>query len=441
MRSGSADAIRIARPEMRGHGDARSRRCAVTEALDHERCRANSSDAAGHPFSSVARQRSSAQAAIIRNLTACHKEHHDRASSPPCGSGTLTTREISLPLHETEPNNEPETTLDAQDAEDATLARTGYVRLQEELSKVIVGQNSTIQLMATALFAGGHSILVGVPGLAKTLLVNSLSKSLSLSFKRIQFTPDLMPSDITGTDIIQENAQSGGRDLKFLKGPVFTNILLADEINRAPPRTQAALLEAMQEHSVTAGDHTMPLPEPFVVFATQNPIEQEGTYNLPEAQLDRFLLAIQVSYPTESEELAIMKGPVNPGDVTLTKILKADDILRIRNLVPRVPVGDHVYAFALNLIRCSRPDNEKAPAEIRQCLVYGAGPRAAKDLIQAARARALLEGRSYVTTSDVEALAGPVLEHRLVTNFHAQSEGITPAALVSGLIEVVRAAT
>jgi MoxR-like ATPase len=288
-----------------------------------------------------------------------------------------------------------------------------------------------------ALFAGGHCILIGVPGLAKTLLVSTLARLLSLSFKRVQFTPDLMPSDITGTNVIQEDIATGGRSFRFLKGPVFTNMLLADEINRTPPKTQAALLEAMQERHVTVGEETYPLSLPFLVIATQNPIEQEGTYSLPEAQLDRFLFAIRVPYPSVAEELEIMKRTAPPSTVPLRKVLDAESILRIQGIVPRVPTADHVYQFALRLIRLSRPQEPHAPPYVKECVSWGAGPRAAQYLVLSAKARALLHGRFHVTTEDVEAVAMPVLAHRLVTNFNADSEGITTAHIVERLLRDV----
>ena len=308
--------------------------------------------------------------------------------------------------------------------------------LTRELAKVIVGQRKIIEGLLISLFSGGHCILIGVPGLAKTLLVSTLSRLLSLSFKRIQFTPDLMPSDITGTDIIQEDPESGLRSFRFMRGPVFTNMLLADEINRTPPKTQAALLEAMQERHVTVGEQTLTLPSPFFVIATQNPIEQEGTYNLPEAQLDRFLFALRVSYPSEDEELAIMKQITRPETIPVETVLDADDILRIQDIVPLVPVADHVYGFALKLVRWSRPE-AGAPDYVRECLSWGAGPRAAKSLIHSAKARALLHGRYHVTTGDVEKVAPAVLGHRLVTNFNAESEGITSDTIVERLLREV----
>ena len=323
------------------------------------------------------------------------------------------------------------------DVQRAELLHSAYTRTKAELAKVIVGQEDVIEELVTALFAGGHCILIGVPGLAKTLLVSTLSRLLSLSAKRIQFTPDLMPSDITGTDIIQEDPGTGLRSFRFMKGPVFTNMLLADEINRTPPKTQAALLEAMQERHVTVGEQTLPLPSPFFVIATQNPIEQEGTYQLPEAQLDRFLYGIRLGYPSPTEELAIMKQTEDPESIDVNKILDAEQILSIQHVVPRVPAADHVYEFALRLIRSTRPDDPQAPNYVKECLSWGAGPRAAKNLMQSAKARALLHGRLHVNTEDVEKVALPVLSHRLVMNFHAESEGVTAHSIIGRLLEEI----
>lgn len=323
----------------------------------------------------------------------------------------------------------------SEDRDRVEKLHRAHKQLKLELRKVIVGQDNVIDLMLTALFSGGHCLLIGVPGLAKTLLVSTLSRLLSLSFKRIQFTPDLMPSDIVGTEIIQEDQATGHRAFRFIKGPIFTNMLLADEINRTPPKTQAALLEAMQERHVTVGEQTISLAEPFFVLATQNPIEHEGTYSLPEAQLDRFMFSIQVRYPSEEEELEIIKRTTNPQDIDLQHVLNAADIHQLQNIVPRVPAGDHVYQFALKLVRFSRPEDTRAPEYIRDCLSWGAGPRAAQFLMLGAKARALLEGRFHATCEDVEAVAEPVLAHRLITNFHADADGITSASLVSRLLE------
>jgi MoxR-like ATPase len=314
------------------------------------------------------------------------------------------------------------------------LLHRAYKDLTNAIEKVVVGQRQVVELLLIALFSGGHSILVGVPGLAKTLLVSTLARLLALSFKRIQFTPDLMPSDITGTDILQEDPQSGLRGFRFLRGPVFANMVLADEINRTPPKTQAALLEAMQERHVTVGDRTLALPAPFFVVATQNPIEQEGTYPLPEAQLDRFLFSIQVSYPSEDEELEVIQRTRPPASIELPVVLEAGEIEQIQDLAPRVPAADHVLRFALRLVRLTRPETPDAPRYVRDCLAWGAGPRAAQNLVLAAKARALLRGREYTSIDDVEAVAVPVLAHRLVTNFHAGAEGVTARQIVERLL-------
>ncbi len=321
------------------------------------------------------------------------------------------------------------------DNEAAELLRESATRLKSELAKVVVGQHEVIEQMLIAMFCGGHSILIGVPGLAKTLLVSTLARLLNLSFRRIQFTPDLMPSDITGTDILQEDPDSGLRSFRFLEGPIFANMLLADEINRTPPKTQAALLEAMQERKVTVGQQTTELPSPFFVVATQNPIEQEGTYNLPEAQLDRFIFSIRVGYPEEEEELEIMKRTRAPDSIELAPVLSGNDIIRIQELVPTVPAADHVYRFALKMVRRSRPEESDAPGYIRDSLSFGAGPRAAQYLMTAAKARALLRGRFHVNLADIARVAIPVLSHRLITNFNADAEGVTPQSLVNRLLE------
>ena len=334
-----------------------------------------------------------------------------------------------------EPGTEAPPASGASDNETAELLRESSERLRKELSKVVVGQHEVIEQMLIAMFCGGHSILIGVPGLAKTLLVSTLARLLNLSFRRIQFTPDLMPSDITGTDILQEDPDSGLRSFRFMKGPIFANMLLADEINRTPPKTQAALLEAMQERNVTVGQQTVALPAPFFVVATQNPIEQEGTYNLPEAQLDRFIFSIQVGYPAEDEELEIMKRTRAPESIELSPVLSEEDIIRIQALVPGVPAADHVYRFALKLVRRSRPEEADAPDYIRESLSFGAGPRAAQYLMSAAKARALLRGRFHVNLADIARIAAPVLCHRLITNFNADAEGVTPQSLVNRLLE------
>ena len=317
-----------------------------------------------------------------------------------------------------------------------------YQRVTRELGKIIVGQQRVIEELLIAMLAGGHCLLVGVPGLAKTLIVRTLADTLSLSFNRIQFTPDLMPADITGTEVIQEDKLSGTRELRFLPGPVFASVLLADEINRTPPKTQAALLEAMQERQVTVGGKRHLLPSPFFVLATQNPIEQEGTYPLPEAQLDRFMLQVKVDYPTEEEEFNIVRSTTGGSHAVVEKVLGQEDLLWLQQIVLRVPVADHVIRYALQLTRLTRRgDNEasEAPAFVRDFITWGAGPRASQCLILGAKARAVLRGQTHATLDDVQAVAAPVLRHRLVLNFHAEAEGLTADALVRRLIEHVPA--
>ncbi len=312
-----------------------------------------------------------------------------------------------------------------------------YLRLREEIGKVIIGQDQVVDEMLIAMFSRGHCLLVGVPGLAKTLLVSTLSKILQLAFRRIQFTPDLMPADITGTDILQDDPETGRRFFQFMQGPLFTNILLADEINRTPPKTQAALLEAMQERHVTAGQNTYRLPQPFFVLATQNPIEQEGTYPLPEAQLDRFMFNLVVKYPTSAEELRILKQTTSGEEPQLETALTGRQILALQEVVRKVPVADHVFVYARDLVRATRPDEGEAPAFVKRLVSWGAGPRAGQYLILGGKARAILQGRFYVTTEDIRAVAPPVLRHRVVTTFQADSEGITSDRVVEMLLESV----
>ena len=309
-----------------------------------------------------------------------------------------------------------------------------------EIGKRIVGQDSVIDHLLIALFARGHCLFVGVPGLAKTLLIQTLSDVLDLSFGRIQFTPDLMPSDITGTDVLEEDRTTGKRAFRFVKGPLFANILLADEITRTPPKTQAALLQSMQEYRVSAGGQTYDLPLPFLVFATQNPIEQEGTYPLPEAQLDRFMFQVDVNYPTEEEEVRIVNQVTSAYRPSLRKILSPERILDLQELVLRVPAASHVVRYAVALGRASRPTEPGAPDFIMKYVSWGAGPRASQYLVLAAKARAILNGRYAASTDDVRALAMPVLVHRVLPSFHAEADGLTARALVAQLIESVKLA-
>jgi MoxR-like ATPase len=323
------------------------------------------------------------------------------------------------------------------DLASAKLLAESYVRLQAELGKVIVGQQRVIDELLTAIFARGHCLVQGVPGLAKTLLVWTMGQTLDLRFQRIQFTPDLMPSDITGTDILQEDAETGRRKFEFQKGPIFTNLLLADEINRTPPKTQAALLQAMAERQVTAGSRTYDLPNPFFVLATQNPIEQEGTYPLPEAQLDRFMFMVTVHYPSRDEELEVLKRTTGATPPSVGRVLTSKQILELQEIVRRVPVGDHVYQFALEVIRQTRPNEPGASDFVRHWLSWGAGPRAGQFLILAGKARALMRGRLYVTLEDIEAVAAPVLRHRLVPNFNAEAEGISVEQIIEKILTLI----
>jgi MoxR-like ATPase len=317
--------------------------------------------------------------------------------------------------------------------------RDANKRIVAELGKVIIGQTDVIDELMIAIFARGHCLLVGVPGLAKTLLVSTLSRALSLSFNRIQFTPDLMPSDITGTEILADDPESGERKFKFLRGPVFANIVLADEINRTPPKTQAALLEAMQEKKVSAGGESFTLEEPFFVLATQNPLEQEGTYPLPEAQLDRFLFNIIVDYPNRTEEIDMMKRISGDFESNLDTVMDRDEIIALQDTVRRIPVADHIFEYASTLVRATRPDDEEAPEFIREWLSYGAGPRASLYLITAGKARAALRGRLHMAIEDVQALAPAILRHRIILNFAARSEGMTSDDVIRKLLDTIPA--
>jgi MoxR-like ATPase len=310
--------------------------------------------------------------------------------------------------------------------------------LQGEIEKRIVGQREVVEHLLVALFARGHCLFVGVPGLAKTLLISTVAEVLNLSFNRIQFTPDLMPSDITGTDVLEEDHTTGKRAFRFVPGPIFANLLLADEINRTPPKTQAALLQAMQEYRVTAGGRTYPLEPPFLVFATQNPIEQEGTYPLPEAQLDRFMFYVQVHYPSAEEEVEIVRTTTTGARRGLTRLLSPREITELQDLVLRVPAAEHVVRHAVELARLTRPRETGAPDFVRELVDWGAGPRASQYLVLGAKARAILDGRMAASVEDVRALARPVLVHRVLTNFRAESDGVTSEQIVTRLLEKVR---
>ena len=324
------------------------------------------------------------------------------------------------------------------DQHDGSIARLGAAleQIKEQLSRVIVGQHDVIEQMLIALFSRGHCLLEGVPGLAKTLLVSTLARSLNLTFSRIQFTPDLMPADITGTDIIEENRSTGQRELRFLPGPIFSHVILADEINRTPPKTQAALLEAMQERQVTVGRIRHQMSDPFLVLATQNPIEQEGTYPLPEAQQDRFMFKVLVTYPSFHEEFEVARRTTSVATPDVQAVLSPEEILQLQDLVRSVPISDHLIRYSLALVRQTRVREDAAADFAREQLAWGAGPRATQFLILGAKARALVHGRPHVALEDIRALAKPVLRHRLVVNFAAESDGVTTDHIVDRLLEV-----
>ncbi|MEO1844631.1 MAG: MoxR family ATPase [Roseibacillus sp.] len=324
-----------------------------------------------------------------------------------------------------------------QDPEAITRLEEGVKRVRSEISKVIIGQDQVVNEVMIAILTRSHALLVGVPGLAKTLLVSSLAEALHLSFKRIQFTPDLMPSDITGTEVIYSDPATNEREFKFLRGPIFANIILADEINRTPPKTQAAMLESMQERKVTVGGEDHLLPEPFFVLATQNPIEQEGTYPLPEAQLDRFMFMIKVDYPSEEEEFQIMKTYTGNEAGKPDPVLTAEEILEMQRAVRNMPVADHIIRYAEKLVRVTRPNSEEALEFCTKWLTWGAGPRAGLNLVLAAKAHALLKGESHVSCDDIAAVAPPIFRHRIIPNFSAQSEGLTPDDITAKILESV----
>jgi len=336
--------------------------------------------------------------------------------------------------HPIEPMSQPNPETSPKDLEQVAKLQQAYAAMKAEIQKVIVGQDHVVDELFMALFCRGHCLLIGVPGLAKTLLISTLAKVLSLSFKRIQFTPDLMPSDITGTEVIQEDKGTGKREFKFLPGPVFANVVLADEINRTPPKTQAALLEAMQEYQVTVGGMRHELQKPFFVLATQNPIEQEGTYPLPEAQLDRFMFMVKVDYPSAAEEREILRRTTEDRSTEIRAVLSADEIFALQSIVRRVPIADAVLDYALRLTRLTRLTTGEAPPWINEMLQWGAGPRASQNLVLGAKAHALLQGRFYVAAEDVKAVAKPVLRHRLITSFAAEAEGITTDKVIERLL-------
>jgi len=324
-----------------------------------------------------------------------------------------------------------------EDAARIDILRENYHAMRSEVGKIIVGQEAVIEEMMIALFSGGHVLLEGVPGLAKTLLISSLARVMDLSFNRIQFTPDLMPSDITGSEILEEDHGTGRREFKFIKGPIFANVILADEINRTPPKTQAALLQAMQERQVTTGGRTFDLDNPFFVLATQNPIEQEGTYPLPEAQLDRFMFNVLIDYPTFDDEVAIVESTTGSVEAKLEKVLDGADVLGNQELVRQVPVAENITSYAVRLVRATRVGSGEEAAPAREYLAWGAGPRAAQYLIRGAKTRALLDGRPTPDLEDIRRLALPVLRHRLVSNFHAEAENISKDRIVTMILDEV----
>ena len=328
--------------------------------------------------------------------------------------------------------------LNDEDTEKVELLHARFTAMKQELAKRIVGQEEMVEQTLIAILSRGHALLTGVPGLAKTLLASTLAEVLDLSFRRIQFTPDLMPADVTGTEVLDENKATGEHSFRFVKGPVFANMLLADEINRTPPKTQSALLEAMQEHAVTVGGETYALPDPFFVLATRNPIEQEGTYPLPEAQLDRFFFNIKIDYPSRDEECAILRRTTGECGETPVKTLSAREISELQDLVRRVPVADHVIEFAADLVRASRPHSEAAPEFVKELVAWGAGPRAGMCLVTAAKARSIILGRGYAITEDVRRVALPVLRHRLSPTFNAEAAGVSTDDIVTRLLDHVK---
>jgi MoxR-like ATPase len=327
----------------------------------------------------------------------------------------------------------------ATEDELSAIGRLGEARkkLKAEIAKIIVGQEHIVDDLLTAIFSRGHCLMVGVPGLAKTLMVRTISRTIDLSFNRIQFTPDLMPSDITGTEVIEQDKSTGGRVFRFVKGPVFANILLADEINRTPPKTQSALLQAMQELQVTVAGQTYELPRPFFVLATQNPIEQEGTYPLPEAQLDRFMFDIRIGYPRPEEELQIAKSTTADVEAPISKVLSGEEITQLQQIVRKIPVSDHVALYAVNLCRSSRPDDAIAPGFVKEYVNWGAGTRAVQYLVIGAKARAAIAGEYNVSCKHLRDVAPLVLRHRIITNFHGEADGVTPDKVVQQLLDHV----
>jgi len=368
---------------------------------------------------------------------AAKKEPARPAMPEPKAPNLSAGSDWKAPELKVDPNYRPPE-MSADDIELIAGIESGYRALMENISQVVIGQADIVTEVLMAVFAKGHALLMGVPGLAKTLLISTLSHVLDLGFKRVQFTPDLMPSDITGTDVLEENKSTGERQFRFVKGPIFTNMLLADEINRTPPKTQAALLEAMQEHHITVGSQTYDLPKPFFVLATQNPIEQEGTYPLPEAQMDRFMFNIIVTYPSAEDESTIITNVTSARKVELRKVMDGETVLRAQDVVKRVPVAPHVIDYARNLVRATRPKQPEAPDYVREMVGWGAGPRAGLALINAAKARAVIMGRHHCTTGDVTAVALPVLRHRCITTFAAEAAGVSSDDIVKMLLQSLK---
>ena len=363
-----------------------------------------------------------------------------KKSAPEEAGNSVAEKALSLPSAQAEEPLASTPVAGVEDKSEGDLQaieelRELYQGMRQEMGKVVIGQSEVIERLLICILSRGHSLLMGVPGLAKTTIINTLSQIMSLKFSRIQFTPDLMPSDITGTDILQETDRPGRREFVFIKGPIFGNIILADEINRTPPKTQSALLEAMQEHRVTASGKVFDLPSPFFVLATQNPIEQEGTYSLPEAQLDRFMFFIHVDYPSAAEELRIAKETTGGEVARLKHIVTGEQVLKFQEVIERVPVPDHIYETALQWVRATRPQSDDPPDYVKEWVTWGAGPRAYQYLIRGAKARAVLYGSYLVRLEDLVAVAEPVLSHRILTNFHAQAEGVTSRTIIEKLVE------
>lgn len=336
------------------------------------------------------------------------------------------------------PKSHESVEMENTDLEAVEFLKEARQKLIKEIEQVIVGQHEVIEQLLMALFSRGHCLLIGVPGLAKTLLISTLAKILDLEFNRIQFTPDLMPSDIIGTEIIQDNMSTGERSMRFLRGPVFANVVLADEINRTPPKTQAALLQAMQEYKVSVGGVTYELGQPFFVLATQNPIELEGTYPLPEAQLDRFMFNIYVDYPDPEEEVEIVLSTTSAREPELKHVMSGDDIIRIQEIVRKVPAAEHVVRYSVALVRSTRPDDDSCPDDIKSWISWGAGPRASQYLVLGAKARAVMHGRYNISCDDIRAVAKPVLRHRVLTSFNAEADGIDSLQIIDKLLETVK---